>query len=665
VLLPPGESDPVDAREGIPVFEGMDEAAADFRGNDGEADRAAPAAGGTNGTSHPEDDEDGGNANEARSNMKEEEEDPKRSSSEGATGPPLSSDAPRAPAGAGGAAAPVVVAPAPASVPAVVPVVCVSTRRGGTRGSAKAAAASAAGGPLNSSAHDSTSSAAAMDATAHAALVQASAILAQQGYRAVSALIHASLAASGSSTGSGSSTNASGSSAGTATAAAAAAAAASASGAAGAGAGAGATTSQTGNAVLGDADALLAALHSGAVESAAHKLVVDTPPWVHWSRSDTAPQLKIAGGASKTTLLGSYRGYRMGRASAGLSSGNHYYEVVIMPAPTAQEIYAQLPPSARLGPGLEAMLKLQQEQEQEDREQKEQQKEQQQEQQQSLGQSNHSASSTAAAAAAPAASEMTASHHLGKRVRVGGHVRLGWSMRTGELQAPVGYDKWSYAIRDLGGSLVHKSHRQDSWWSGYDSIEFGPGDVVGCALCLDTTDDPHIRFFLNGECLGHFVISKGKRVGGVAFTIEPGCYYPAVSLYMGGGVRANFGPNWIYPPKKLPTGFPKLQPVSASVPVPQRPHEAVEACSKALKLLQALKRPEYARAVKAALEAEAKVRCDAYDRYYLSQLEFVHNEREDRGLTTNDLKEKLQQLQTQQGPNQAHQPQPTPSSVGS
>jgi SPRY domain len=635
----------------------MDEASAvDFlRGNDGEADRTAPAAGGTNcGNSHHEDDEDGGNAaNEARSNM-EEEEDPKvSSSSEGATGP-LSSDASQAPDGAGGAAAPVVVAPAPApaSVPAAVPVVSVSTRRGGTRGSAKAAASAAGTGPsLNSSAHDSTSSAV-MDATSHAALVQASAILAQQGYRAVSALISASLAASSGSTGSGSSTNsASGSSAGTA--ATAAAAAASASGATGAGA----TTSPTGHAVLGDADALLAALQSGgAVESSAHKMVVDMPPWVHWSRSDTAPQLKIAGGASKTTLLGSYRGYRMGRASAGLSSGNHYYEVVLMPAPTAHEIYAQLPPSARLGPGLEAMLRLQQEQEDRDQQQQQQQKEQQQEQ--SMGQSNHSASSTAAAAA----SETTSGHHLGKRVRVGGHVRLGWSMRTGELQAPVGYDKWSYAIRDMGGSLVHKSHRQDAWWSGYDSIEFGPGDVVGCALCLDTTDDPHIRFFLNGECLGHFVISKGKRVGGVAFTIEPGCYYPAVSLYMGGGVRANFGPHWIYPPKKLPTGFPKLQPVSSSVPVPQRPHEAVEACGKALKLLQALKRPEYARAVKAAIEAEAKVRCDAYDRYYLSQLEFVHNEREDRGLTTNDLKEKL--LQLQQDANQAEQQEPAPP-VGS
>jgi Set1/Ash2 histone methyltransferase complex subunit ASH2 len=31
------------------------------------------------------------------------------------------------------------------------------------------------------------------------------------------------------------------------------------------------------------------------------------------------------------------------------------------------------------------------------------------------------------------------------------HIRLGWSTRQGELQAPVGYDKFSYAYRDISG----------------------------------------------------------------------------------------------------------------------------------------------------------------------------------------------------------------------
>lgn len=33
-----------------------------------------------------------------------------------------------------------------------------------------------------------------------------------------------------------------------------------------------------------------------------------------------------------------------------------------------------------------------------------------------------------------------------------GHCRLGWSLATGSLQGPVGYDKSSYAYRDIAGS---------------------------------------------------------------------------------------------------------------------------------------------------------------------------------------------------------------------
>ena len=31
------------------------------------------------------------------------------------------------------------------------------------------------------------------------------------------------------------------------------------------------------------------------------------------------------------------------------------------------------------------------------------------------------------------------------------HVRVGWSTRLGNLQAPVGYDSFSFAYRDLNG----------------------------------------------------------------------------------------------------------------------------------------------------------------------------------------------------------------------
>lgn len=60
-----------------------------------------------------------------------------------------------------------------------------------------------------------------------------------------------------------------------------------------------------------------------------------------------------------------------------------------------------------------------------------------------------------------------------------GHVRLGWGAITGELEAPVGYDSWSYGFRDVNGARIHRSERYD----GYGS-SFGPGDVVGCAIYL-------------------------------------------------------------------------------------------------------------------------------------------------------------------------------------
>lgn len=64
-----------------------------------------------------------------------------------------------------------------------------------------------------------------------------------------------------------------------------------------------------------------------------------------------------------------------------------------------------------------------------------------------------------------------------------GHVRLGWAAITGELEAPVGYDSWSYGFRDVNGARIHRSERYD----GYGTA-FGPGDVVGCAIYLQDTD---------------------------------------------------------------------------------------------------------------------------------------------------------------------------------
>lgn len=72
-----------------------------------------------------------------------------------------------------------------------------------------------------------------------------------------------------------------------------------------------------------------------------------------------------------------------------------------------------------------------------------------------------------------------------KPTPIGGHIRLGWSMRTGDLQAPVGYDKWSYGIRDIGGSILHCSMRNDNW----GGEGFGSDDVIGCALYFEEMDE--------------------------------------------------------------------------------------------------------------------------------------------------------------------------------
>ena len=133
------------------------------------------------------------------------------------------------------------------------------------------------------------------------------------------------------------------------------------------------------------------------------------------------------------------------------------------------------------------------------------------------------------------------------------------------LQAPVGYDRWSYAYRDKGGSKVNQSQRDDHW----GGLPYKAGDTVGFLIhlaprSLNSTsaltsangkgcDGPppnYIQFFHHGELCGEIIEKLGKKEGGVAYAITPGVYYPAVSCYSGGRVRANFGPTFVYPPNK-------------------------------------------------------------------------------------------------------------------
>ena len=61
----------------------------------------------------------------------------------------------------------------------------------------------------------------------------------------------------------------------------------------------------------------------------------------------------------------------------------------------------------------------------------------------------------------------------------GGHVRVGWARREATLEGPVGFDAYSYGLRDVQGQKVHMSRPKD--FAGSDFCE---GDVIGLEITL-------------------------------------------------------------------------------------------------------------------------------------------------------------------------------------
>ena len=378
------------------------------------------------------------------------------------------------------------------------------------------------------------------------------------------------------------------------------------------------------------------------ITTAASKSLVDVPPYVHLSVRDAAPQLNIDG--TKLTLKGGMRGYRMVRASQGVDSGCWYYEAVVLDPPKVSEVVDALPTNVRLGEGVREGLKrgLQLEQ--------------------SSGQDTKSESLGGEQEENKKKKRKVASKSNGvEQYSVGGHLRMGWSMRTGELQAPVGYDRWSYGIRDINGYRIHHSKREDKW----GGVGFGPGDVVGFAICLVERDENsntnadandghgssgassnkrnqfvvnsnHIRFFKNGTPMGDFVVSRGVKSGGEAFDdIQSGTYYPAISSYMGGTCRVNFGPHFIYPPKGLPTGL-KLRPMSEMCVKPMDPEKIISTFQKE-KLLGKKVGEDIVKVINDAVALEAKMRYDSYQKHLDDNVESVRRARNERGAGISDL----------------------------
>lgn len=63
----------------------------------------------------------------------------------------------------------------------------------------------------------------------------------------------------------------------------------------------------------------------------------------------------------------------------------------------------------------------------------------------------------------------------------GGHVRIGWARREASLDTPVGFDAYSYGLRDVAGQKVHMSRPKDFMSQGDELRE---GDVVGLEINL-------------------------------------------------------------------------------------------------------------------------------------------------------------------------------------
>ncbi|CAG8590193.1 8197_t:CDS:2 [Paraglomus occultum] len=68
----------------------------------------------------------------------------------------------------------------------------------------------------------------------------------------------------------------------------------------------------------------------------------------------------------------------------------------------------------------------------------------------------------------------------------GAHLRVGWARREGGRNTPVGFDGYSYGVRDLTGEKVHLSR----------PVKFGEpfktGDVIGLYISLPKLDSDHL-----------------------------------------------------------------------------------------------------------------------------------------------------------------------------
>ncbi|KAJ2136891.1 transcription factor, contains a PHD finger motif [Coemansia sp. RSA 678] len=175
-------------------------------------------------------------------------------------------------------------------------------------------------------------------------------------------------------------------------------------------------------------------------------------------------------------------------------------------------------------------------------------------------------------------------------VRPEANLRIGWSQISGELQAPCGYDVFSYSMRASPCTRFHAAI------GSHYGVEFGPGDTIGVLMYLpeldnDERQDLADRKWRPGERYRQFTYSRpesqrpphaddelpplpvlagselvyfknGKCLGPAFQKLYLGKYYPAISSYMGGKVKVNLGPDFKFPPPAVWHKDTKIQAIS-------------------------------------------------------------------------------------------------------
>ncbi|XP_028317954.1 set1/Ash2 histone methyltransferase complex subunit ASH2 isoform X2 [Gouania willdenowi] len=159
--------------------------------------------------------------------------------------------------------------------------------------------------------------------------------------------------------------------------------------------------------------------------------------------------------------------------------------------------------------------------------------------------------------------------------------RLGWSQPLGNLQAPLGYDKFSYSWRSKKGTRFHQSigKHYSSGYSQGDTLGFFiqlPEETETARALPDTYKDKALIKFksylyfeekdyvdkaeksLKPTTQSRMIFYKNGVNQGQAYEkLFEGIYFPAISLYKSCTVSVNFGPHFKFPPKDI-----KYQPMS-------------------------------------------------------------------------------------------------------